>query len=404
MANVLMAPGALDAQQEEIQRRMKFAEALQNPIAEQGRMVGNHFVSFNPLAGLADMLRAKLGADERKGAQQELQDLGTKRQEMMSNALKTFGQLSNPSQAGTGDTNLVNDALPPEMQIGAQSQMAQRKPDMQGAYASLIESGIPALQQMGTQGMIQMPQIAAQQQERKDAREASHAQQMEVLKQRAEDARSTMQERLQAQREMQANQLAFQQQNAEANRAQQASMARLAASLRQPQQAQIIQTDTGPMQLVGGKAVPIVGPTGQPVGSKGAVNGNQKAQDAKDAIAAIDMAEKLIDKATGSGIGSAIDTAAGFFGKSTSGAQAGAQLKAIEGDLVAKMPKMSGPQSDKDVLLYRQMAGQIGDPSVPRETKKAALLTIREIQGRYAGNGGVSAEQPNAGWSIAPVQ
>jgi len=49
------------------------------------------------------------------------------------------------------------------------------------------------------------------------------------------------------------------------------------------------------------------------------------------------------------------------------------------------MPKMSGPQSDKDVILYRQMAGTIGDPTIPRETKKAALNTIREIQNRYAG-------------------
>ena len=46
---------------------------------------------------------------------------------------------------------------------------------------------------------------------------------------------------------------------------------------------------------------------------------------------------------------------------------------------------MSGPQSDKDVLLYKQMAGQIGDPTIPAATKKAALSTIREIQNRAAG-------------------
>jgi len=123
---------------------------------------------------------------------------------------------------------------------------------------------------MGTAGMIQLPQIAAQRQDKIDAREAAHAQQMEVLRQRSEDARATMAERLQAQREMQANQLAFQKENAEANRANQASMARLAASLRAPTQAQIIQTDSGPMQLVGGKAVPIVGADGKQVKAGGA--------------------------------------------------------------------------------------------------------------------------------------
>ena len=158
MVSPIMAPGAYDAQEEAIRRRMKFAEALQTPTASQGQMVGNHFVPMNPLAGLADILRAKWGADDRQGAEQELQDLGTKRQEAMSNALRKFGEMSNPSQEGLGPTNLVNDALPEEFQIGAQTQLAPRKPDMQGAYASLIESGIPQLQQIGTQGYMSYAQ------------------------------------------------------------------------------------------------------------------------------------------------------------------------------------------------------------------------------------------------------
>jgi hypothetical protein len=60
-------------------------------------------------------------------------------------------------------------------------------------------------------------------------------------------------------------------------------------------------------------------------------------------------------------------------------------LKALEGSLVSKMPKMSGPQSDKDVLLYKQMAGQIGDPTLPAKQKQAAMDTINEINSRYAG-------------------
>jgi hypothetical protein len=48
------------------------------------------------------------------------------------------------------------------------------------------------------------------------------------------------------------------------------------------------------------------------------------------------------------------------------------------------MPKMSGPQSDKDVLLYRQMAAQIGDANLPIATRRAALNTVRQIQQKYA--------------------
>ncbi len=106
--------------------------------------------------------------------------------------------------------------------------------------------------------------------------------------------------------------------------------------------------------------------------------------EAKESLKLIDQAEKLLDKATGSLTGTAVDVVAGALGKSTEGAQAASKLKAIQGALVAKMPKMSGPQSDKDVLLYREMAGQVGDSTLPVETRKAALETIRQIQERYA--------------------
>lgn len=108
-------------------------------------------------------------------------------------------------------------------------------------------------------------------------------------------------------------------------------------------------------------------------------------KDANEALALIGQAKQLIPKATGSYFGSAMDTAARAFGKSTEGDMATGQLQALEGALVAKMPKMSGPQSDKDVALYRQMAGVIGDPTIPAERKLAALQTVEEIQRRYAG-------------------
>lgn len=108
-------------------------------------------------------------------------------------------------------------------------------------------------------------------------------------------------------------------------------------------------------------------------------------KEANEALALIKQAEEIIPKATGSYIGSAVDQAGRLFGKSTGGDIATGQLQAIEGALVAKMPKMSGPQSDKDVALYKQMAGVIGDPTIPTDRKMAALQTIEQIQMRYAG-------------------
>lgn len=131
----------------------------------------------------------------------------------------------------------------------------------------------------------------------------------------------------------------------------------------------------------------------------------QRVQDANDAITILNQAAPLIDKATASGVGNLADAAAGFIGKSTGGADAAAQLKVLGGSLVSKMPKMAGPQSDKDVLLYKEMAGRIGDPTVPRSQKKAAMQTIMDLQSKYAGsesqslNFGGSGSIPS-GWSV----
>jgi hypothetical protein len=131
-------------------------------------------------------------------------------------------------------------------------------------------------------------------------------------------------------------------------------------------------TGTATPVTVYGKAVPAKG-------------SSQAVKDAQSVINLLDMADPLLDKATSSLAGQGIDRAAAAVGKSTEGAQAAAQLKALEGALIAKQPKMSGPQSDKDVLLYRQMAGQIGDPTIPIETRRAAIKTVRELNERYAG-------------------
>ncbi len=143
------------------------------------------------------------------------------------------------------------------------------------------------------------------------------------------------------------------------------------------------QAPSGYRYTANGELEPI---PGGPASAKAAgTPAETRIREANDALATIADAENLIDKSTNSYLGAGIDQAARVFGQSTGGAQAAAQLKALEGALVSKMPKMSGPQSDKDVLLYKQMAGQLGDPTIPADTKKAALTTIKKIQERYAG-------------------
>lgn len=92
---------------------------------------------------------------------------------------------------------------------------------------------------------------------------------------------------------------------------------------------------------------------------------------------------KLLPKATGSYAGAGVDFLGRAVGISTDGAKATAQLKTLAGQLVALMPKMSGPQSDKDVQMYREMAGELADDTKPIQTRLAALQTIEQLNNKY---------------------
>lgn len=111
-----------------------------------------------------------------------------------------------------------------------------------------------------------------------------------------------------------------------------------------------------------------------------------RARDANTALDLLDQAEGLLPAATGSLAGAAYDRGAATFGRSTPGAQATAALKAIAGQLTSKMPRMEGPQSDKDVQLYKEMAGDLANDTLPVATRQAALRQIRGLQQKYAGS------------------
>ena len=116
----------------------------------------------------------------------------------------------------------------------------------------------------------------------------------------------------------------------------------------------------------------------------------------------LNEAEKYIKGATGSYLGAGADIAAQTFGISTEGAQNIARLKGIEANLVLSMPRLEGPQSNLDQQLYRQAAGQIGDPTVPAETKLAALETIKKINTKY-GAESTPSQQPKQAVAMPKV-
>lgn len=89
------------------------------------------------------------------------------------------------------------------------------------------------------------------------------------------------------------------------------------------------------------------------------------------------------DLPTSSSFGSAYDVAAGWFGASPGGAAEAQKLKVLGGALTSKMPRMEGPQSDKDTQAYREMAGMVGDETIPIARRLAALEEVKNLWAKY---------------------
>lgn len=261
-----------DIEQQQIQNRLKRYQS-QGYEAPQGQMVGRRFVAPNVLQQLAAGLRGYGAIQGEQQARQELQDLQGKRREAETRDMSAFVQAlrGTPAVAENAPSpdfegNVVGPTMPAQ---------AARPGDPFAAYSMAAASQSPMIRQMGMRGMAEIPQMEAQKLERQEARdfrkseadlarearkaeqEAMRGQRMQELQMRLEDQRLSQQERLAAQREMRQMQMDFQRENQ-----------KMMSAMRPERQAQIIQTDQGPMQLVGGQAVPIMGPGGVPVRAK----------------------------------------------------------------------------------------------------------------------------------------
>ncbi|MFY4889024.1 hypothetical protein ACOUVU_05220 [Acinetobacter baumannii] len=140
----------------------------------------------------------------------------------------------------------------------------------------------------------------------------------------------------------------------------------------------------------GGKGVRISDERGSPIqvqpkGSNSTVaSQNEEKQRISRVNAVLDEIQGILPQATASYAGRGIDLLARGVGLATLGDVATGKLGTLGGQLVALMPKMSGPQSDKDVAMYKQMAGQLDDPTIPLQVRQAALETIRSLNNKYA--------------------
>jgi hypothetical protein len=97
----------------------------------------------------------------------------------------------------------------------------------------------------------------------------------------------------------------------------------------------------------------------------------------------IKMARELIPRATASGIGTQMDKTAAYVGEVLPGMEEAESLRTIAGWMTSNVPRMEGPQSNMDQLLYQQMAGNVGNSALPASVRLHALDSLEKLTAKY---------------------
>lgn len=123
--------------------------------------------------------------------------------------------------------------------------------------------------------------------------------------------------------------------------------------------------------------------------AKGTEIGKKQGELGTKAIAApqvldlIGQAKTLLPQASSGRVQAAKTGAMSFAGVSTPQSESDAQLDMIAAGLTLNVPRMEGPQSDRDTMLYRQAAGQVGNSAIPYKTRLAALSQLERLNKKY---------------------
>lgn len=342
-------------------QRQRLAEMLRSQALNlpQGQMVSGWYVAPNWTQNLNQALQTGLGVY--MGSQ-----LDKERAQKTAEALKRFEgveeqvPMDNIPGVGVQDTLMAEGQSRPEgapMQTMANPEMMQQRTRMRPLTQDEQDMALLNLAQIN-------PQVGG-----------IYGQLLGTRATRAERAAEKAEQR------------AFTAAENEKNRQAREDMIRLAASMRPASPEPLVAVmgkDGSPIMLPRSQAVGMTPFNAQTAGTATGSPGARQ-REATEAVDIVLQAAPLVRQSTASGIGAGVDWAAGLIGQSPKGADVAAQLKVLGGALVSKMPKMSGPQSDKDVLLYKEMAGKLGDPTVPTSQKEAALQTIYNLNAKYAG-------------------
>jgi hypothetical protein len=113
----------------------------------------------------------------------------------------------------------------------------------------------------------------------------------------------------------------------------------------------------------------------------------------QDVVLLLDEATAALGSASSGGLASGLTALGEFIGLGTESGASDAQLKSLEGQIIAAQPRVLGINpTDADVRLYKQMAGDIANPMLSTDTRMKAIEGIRRLTQRYAERAGVKPE------------
>jgi len=156
----------------------------------------------------------------------------------------------------------------------------------------------------------------------------------------------------------------------------------------QTNQANVVQTAAGPVQLSGRERQKLAGATfeAQQKKEQGMSGLGETITEARQILTGTDPLTGMPGQKplpTASGAGSLVDYLGNIGGVAPRGQNEAKRLEVIAAILTSKVPRMEGPQSDRDVELYKKASGDAGNSGLPISTRLAALDTMQKLYGKY---------------------
>jgi hypothetical protein len=156
----------------------------------------------------------------------------------------------------------------------------------------------------------------------------------------------------------------------------------------QSNQPNVIQTAVGPVQLSGRERQRLAGATleAQQKKEQGMSGLGETITEARQILTGTDPLTGMPGQKplpTASGAGSLVDYLGNIGGVAPRGQNEAKRLEVIAAILTSKVPRMEGPQSDRDVELYKKASGDAGNSGLPISTRLAALDTMQKLYGKY---------------------